>query len=75
MKRDSKYLMWWGGDWRAVTNMFDHANRPTTCAMRAAKVVLFISEDNWAATAVTPGDLVERGGRDPNARDWDFVDR
>jgi hypothetical protein len=70
---DTKYMMQWGGEWRAVTHMLDVNNMPTTLAMRAAKVVLFVSESEWIATAVYPGEIVERTDREPGRRPWDYV--
>lgn len=70
---DSKYMMQFLGEWRAVTNMFDAANNDTTNALRAAKAVLFVSKDQWVAIAVNPGDIVERFDRDPDARTWESI--
>ena len=70
---DSKYAMQWDGEWRAVVNMFDHMNVPTTLALHAAKAVLYISPDEWVACGVTPGDIVERFDRDPKLRVWDHL--
>jgi hypothetical protein len=70
---DTKYMMMWGGEWRAVTHMIDYNNIPTTLAMRATRAVLFISEAEWQAAAVAPGEIVERTGRDPNKRPWEYI--
>jgi hypothetical protein len=70
---DSKYMMQWSGEWRAVTNLFDHNGNPTIWAMRAAKAVLFVADGYWVSCVVQPGDLIERLDRDPNIRDWDYV--
>lgn len=70
---DSKYMMQWAGEWRAVVNMFDHRNIPTTLALHTAKAVLYISPDEWVAVAVAPGDVVERSDRDPKLRLWDHL--
>lgn len=71
---DSKYAMQWRGEWRAVVNMFDHGNVATTSANRCAKAVLYVAEDYWVACAVVPGDLVERFDRQPDVREWDYID-
>lgn len=71
---DSKYIMMWRGAWRPVMNLFDHNSAPTTDALRAAKVVLFVNPDHWVATLVNPGDLILRPGRDPNETDWEYID-
>lgn len=74
---DTKYKMLWRGEWRAVTHMLDHHNTPTTLAVRAAKVVLYVGDygrSGWTACSVTPGDLIERTDRNPNAREWDYID-
>jgi hypothetical protein len=69
---DTKYAMQWGGKWRPVVNMIDRTNRQTDEVTQCAKVVLYISEDEWvAARVVTPGDLVERVDRDADARFWE----
>jgi hypothetical protein len=68
---DSKYMMQWQGEWRAVTNMFDHMNVPTTLSIRAAKAVLYVNDDCWIAVSVSPGEIVERFDRDPKLRSWD----
>ena len=70
---DSKYMMQWAGKWRAVVNMFDHRNIPTTLALHTAKAVLYISPDEWVAVAVSPGEIVERFDRDPKLRTWDHL--
>ncbi len=70
---DTKYMMQWGGQWRAVTNMFDHQNIATTLAIRAVKAVLFVAQDCWVVTLVAPGEIVERLDRDPKARQWDVI--
>lgn len=69
---DTKYMMQWGGKWRAVSNMFDASNMPTTLGLRAAKVVLYIGPDHWIATTVFTGEIIERTDRDPGARHWDM---
>jgi hypothetical protein len=68
---DTKYMMQWKGEWRPVTNMFDHGKMPTTMAMRAATAVLYISDDIWVACTVSPGEIVERPDRDPKLRIWE----
>jgi hypothetical protein len=70
---DTKYMMQWGGEWRPVTNMFDHMNMPTTMAMRAVKAVLYVSDDVWIAVAVSPGEIIERAERDPKLRQWEAL--
>lgn len=71
---DTRYMMQWKGAWRPVTNMFDHQSDPTTLAMRAAKAVLYIEPGHWVACLVSPGEIVERDDRDPNLRDWEYID-
>lgn len=57
---DSRYMMMWAGEWRAVTHMLTSANKDTDNVLRAVKAVLFIDEDTWVATVVQPGDIIER---------------
>lgn len=71
---DSRYMMLYGGKWRAVTNMFDGAKRVTTNATQATAAVLFISVSEWVAVAVHPGEIVLRMVRDQNAQDWVTID-
>lgn len=71
---DTKYMMLWDGEWRAVVNMFDHTKRETFEPMRAVAVVLALPDGEWAATLATPGELIERVDRDPKRRGWIFVD-
>lgn len=72
---DTKYMMQWQGAWRPVTNLFDGRGVETTFASRATAAVLFLTLDYWVTCLiVNPGDLVERGDRDPNARTWDYID-
>jgi hypothetical protein len=66
-------MMQWRGAWRPVTNMWDQNNIPTTMAVRAVKVVLFLTKGEWVACAVAPGEVVERFDRDPNARVWEYI--
>lgn len=70
---DSRYRMMWAGGWRAVTNMWDANNIPTTLASRAVKAVLHISDDEWVVTLTAPGDIVERFDRDPAVREWEHA--
>lgn len=70
---DSQYKMMWGGTWRAVTNMLDHAGQETSVVTRATRVVLYAGPQTWIATVVMPGDLIERDDRDPNAREWEML--
>jgi len=68
---DSRYMMQWQGEWRAVIFMLDQTNTPTTLAIRATKALLYLSPTRGAACLVTPGDLVERFDRNPNDRVWE----
>lgn len=73
---DSKYMMLWCGKWRPVIRMLDHQNLPTTLALRATKAVLWCNEppDNgYVPVLVSPGEIVERFDRDPNAMRWDVL--
>ena len=70
---DTKYMMIWCGKWRAVVYMYDAQNGPTTLVLRAAKVVLYVTEDYWIATYVNPGEIIERLDRDPKRRDWEMI--
>lgn len=70
---DSKYMMQWQGEWRAVLVMFDGQGYMTTSAMRAVKVVLYISEEHVAVTPVSPGEVLGRTDRDPAQRKWDWI--
>lgn len=55
---NTKYRMMWKGQWRPVTNMFAGRRMPTTSALRATSVVLYIAPDEWWATTVEPGEVV-----------------
>ena len=73
---DSKYMMQWCGRWRPVLNMYDGNNTPTTNVLRVTKVVLWCNEPpdyGFVGCIASPGDLVERMDRNPNARKWDFI--
>lgn len=70
---NSKYVMLWGGAWRSVANMWDGSKEPTTSPFRATAAVLYISEDEWVAVPVTPGDIVAREGRRASGRQWELV--
>jgi hypothetical protein len=65
--------MFWAGAWRPVTYMRDREGRETFSPWLAAAAVLFIDEDVWQATTVSPGDIVRRDGRPATPRDWDVV--
>jgi hypothetical protein len=67
---DTRYMMMWGGEWRPVTNMFTADGNLTDSVLRAAKAVLFVEDGDWVATLVSPGDLIARQDRDPEAREW-----
>lgn len=69
-------MMQWAGKWRPVIHMFDAQNIPTTLAQRAAKCVLWCNEppDNgFVPLTCSPGEIVERFDRDPDAREWDYI--
>lgn len=68
---DTKYQMLWCGRWRPVINMFDMSNTPTTMPGRAAKVVLFVGEDDVIVTGCGPADIMTRS--DHITKDWEKV--
>ena len=70
---DTKYMMLWCGKWRAVVYMYDAQNTPTTLALRAAKVVLYVTENYWIATYANRGEVIERFDRDPKKRQWEMI--
>lgn len=70
---DTKYMMMWKGAWRPVVNMFDGQKEETTNPVRATSAVLF-AETCWVACVVSPGEIVERMDRDPNLRQWEYID-
>ena len=72
---DTKYMLQWKGEWRPVLGMLMMDGTPTTLAMRAYKAVLYIEgADYMVRTAVSPGEIMERYDRDPEKREWDYID-
>lgn len=71
---DTRYMMLWKGEWRPVVNMFDASNRQIEDALRVVKAVLYVRPAHWVATLAAPGEIIERTDRDPNARQWEYVD-
>lgn len=72
-KPDTKYQMMYGGEYRPVTNMFDRGNNETNNPLHAAKIVLYLSDDEFCAVITQPGDIVRRDGRRPDSQQWDVI--
>lgn len=71
---DSKYMMFWRGEWRAVMNILDASNHFTTNPLRASKAVVYVEPGVWGATLAGPADLIERDDRRTSDREWEMID-
>jgi hypothetical protein len=68
----TRYKMFWGGEWRAVTNLFA-GQRPTYDAMRATSVVIYVDDDAWVSVAIdSPGMLMERFEQSKDTGRWEL---
>lgn len=70
----TRYKMLWGGEWRAVTNMFSGQN-PCYDPMRATSVVLYVNDDAWVAVGIdAPGQLFERFEQSKDTKRWELLE-
>lgn len=70
---DARFKMLWGGQWRPVTYMRDRGGQETNDRFQAVAAVLYIDEDHWISTLVSPGEVVKCDIA-PAARQWEAVD-